>query len=111
MLRIKLMSAAALLAAGLAALTGFLPIRAADGPKKSPSAKTESSAEPIGCAALLTPERFEQLEKLMKPATGESRWEGIPWLLDLHEARKKAAAEGKPILLWSAGGCLPIGGC
>jgi hypothetical protein len=62
-------------------------------------------------AELLTPQRFAQLEKLIRPAPGESRWEEIPWLLNVYEARKKAAEEGKPIFLWSAGGGPPIGGC
>jgi hypothetical protein len=49
--------------------------------------------------------------KLIKPAPGESKWAELPWLLDVYQARKKAAAEGKPILIWSAGGGPPIGGC
>ena len=27
-----------------------------------------------------------------------------PWLIDVHEARKKAAAEGKPLFVYSGGG-------
>ncbi len=54
---------------------------------------------------------FETLRNLIRPGEGESRWEQIPWLLSLYEARRRAAAEGKPILLWSAGGCCPLGGC
>jgi hypothetical protein len=60
---------------------------------------------------LLTAERFAQLGKLIRPLPGESRWEEIPWLLSVYDARKKAAAEGKPIFVWSAGGGPPLGGC
>jgi hypothetical protein len=62
-------------------------------------------------APLLTAERFAQLDKLIRPSPGESRWEEIPWLLSVYDARKKAAEEGKPILMWSAAGAPPIGGC
>lgn len=51
------------------------------------------------------------LRNLIRPQKGESRWREIDWLTSIHEARVKAAAEGKPILLWSAGGAPPLGGC
>jgi hypothetical protein len=35
----------------------------------------------------------------------------VPWLIDLHEARLKAAAEGKPIFVTSGGGATAIGPC
>ena len=54
---------------------------------------------------------FERLQQLIKPAWDESRWLGMNWLTDIWEARQKAAAEGKPILLWSGGGVPPLGGC
>lgn len=56
----------------------------------------------------------EQLAKtlaLIKPQPGESKWTEIPWLLSVHDARVKAAAEGKPIFIWSSGGALPLGTC
>jgi len=62
-------------------------------------------------AQLLMPERFAELDKLIKPAPGESRWEELPWLVSVYDARKKAAEEGKPIFLWSGGGAPPLGGC
>lgn len=62
-------------------------------------------------ARLLTPEQFEKWSRLIKPMPGESRWEEIPWLLSVYDARKKAAEEGKPIFLWSGGGAPPLGGC
>jgi len=50
------------------------------------------------------PEQFDKLLALIKPQTGEEKWQQIPWMVDLWAARKKAAAEGKPILLWEMDG-------
>lgn len=54
---------------------------------------------------------FARLRALIRPQEGESNWRRVDWLTSLHEARVKAAAEGKPILLWSGGGAPPLGGC
>ena len=54
---------------------------------------------------------FDKLRDLIRPQAGESNWRRIDWLTSLYEARVKAAAEGKPILLWSGGGAPPLGGC
>jgi hypothetical protein len=54
---------------------------------------------------------FDKLRALIRPQEGESNWRRVDWLTSLHEARVKAAAEGKPILLWSGGGAPPLGGC
>lgn len=51
-----------------------------------------------------TPERFAALQALIKPGPGEDKWQQIPWLSSLWEARKQAAARGKPILLWEMDG-------
>jgi hypothetical protein len=56
-------------------------------------------------------EQFDKLHKMIKPQAGESRFNELPWLLSIHEARVKAAAEGKPILVWSGAGGAPIGVC
>lgn len=56
-------------------------------------------------------EQFGKLHKLIKPQPGELRFHEIPWLIDVWEARKKAAAEGKPILAWSGAGGAPLGVC
>lgn len=55
--------------------------------------------------------QFQALRELIRPHTGESRWRQVKWLTSLQEARVRAAAEGKPILLWSGGGAPPLGGC
>jgi hypothetical protein len=62
-----------------------------------------------GAAEPPPPGDFKQLHLLIKPQPGEARWERVPWINLLWEARLKAAAEGKPIFIWSAGG--PPGGC
>lgn len=49
-------------------------------------------------------EQFTRLHTLLRPHDGEDRWAEIPWLTSLWEARKRAAAEGKPILLWEMDG-------
>jgi hypothetical protein len=50
------------------------------------------------------PGQFEKLHRLIKPHTGEQKWEQVPWLADLWEARRRAAEQGKPILLWEMDG-------
>jgi hypothetical protein len=55
-------------------------------------------------AEQLTAERFDELRKLIKPAADEDKWDQVPWLISLWEARREAAARGKPILLWEMDG-------
>jgi len=57
----------------------------------------------------LSPARFQEIHDLIKPGHGEARWAEIPWMACLWEARKKAAAEGKPLLLWMATEGNPVG--
>jgi hypothetical protein len=59
---------------------------------------TAPAAEPI------RPDQFDKLRALIKPDAGEDRWAQIPWLTDLWQARKLAAQQGKPILLWEMDG-------
>jgi hypothetical protein len=59
----------------------------------------------------LATETFAQLRQQIRPQPDESRWLEVPWLLDLHEARQKAAAEGKPLFVYSGGGATGIGPC
>src|SRR5262245_24966954 len=87
------------------------------------SLKSKSTLAAIACLALsmpvgaqepkekapapITPEQFEKVHGLLKPHPGESRWREIPWLTSLCEARRKAAAEGKPIVVWTGSGGAP----
>ncbi|MEX0715524.1 MAG: hypothetical protein WD066_03010 [Planctomycetaceae bacterium] len=66
-----------------------------------------ASAEPKP----IPPEQFESLKKRIQPQPGENRFWEIPWLVSIHEARVKAAAEGKPIYVWSGSQGAPITGC
>lgn len=59
----------------------------------------------------LNADSFPQLNKQIRPQPGESRWLEVPWLIDVHEARQKAAAEGKPLFVYSGGGAIGIGAC
>ena len=52
----------------------------------------------------IKPDQFAKLHALIKPHADEEKFMKIPWMTDLWEARKKAAAEGKPILLWEMDG-------
>ena len=62
-----------------------------------------------GCLAApaagpIDPAEFGRLHGLIKPAASEASWARVPWRTNLWEARQKAAAEGKPILLWEMDG-------
>jgi hypothetical protein len=71
----------------------------------------------LGCAAVLLGssnvlhgdepiprDQFGKLHALIKPKASEESWTKIPWLTSLWEARLRAAADGKPILLWEMDG-------
>lgn len=47
---------------------------------------------------------LETLQALVLPSTEESSWLNIPWHANLWDARRRAAREGKPILLWEMDG-------
>jgi hypothetical protein len=78
-------------------LIAFLPLTVLGRDREAPAAVPD--------------DQFVKLLALIKPQPDELRFQQIPWLLDVWEARKKAAAEGKPILVWSGAGGAPIGVC
>jgi hypothetical protein len=51
-----------------------------------------------------TADNFAKWQAFLRPRPDEEKWLQIPWLTDLWQARTKAAAEGKPILLWEMDG-------
>ena len=55
----------------------------------------------------VSPATFDKLHALIKPDPKTS-FENVPWMTSLWQARRKAAAEDKPIVLW-AGDPLPLG--
>jgi len=57
-------------------------------------------------------ESVEKLHALIRPAEQEAPWADIPWMPSLWQARERAAREGKPLLIWGAGGGgHPLGLC
>ena len=52
---------------------------------------------------------FQRLHALTKPQRGESPWREIDWLTNVTDARNKAAAEGKPIVIFTAADGSPLG--
>jgi hypothetical protein len=55
-------------------------------------------------------QELDELHKLVRPQPDEWKWARIPWMGDLAEARKKGAAEGKPLYVWTMAG-EPLGQC
>ena len=55
----------------------------------------------------IPPDRFRSLHEMIKPQPGESRFREIPWLLNLDDALRQGAREGKPILVWCGAGGAP----
>ena len=55
---------------------------------------------------------LEQLQRLIAPGPDDSQWMQVPWMpsSNIYAARKKAAEEGKPLLLWYMAG-EPLGTC
>lgn len=94
LLRAQFRTASSLMIAGL-----LLPVGAL--------AQDKNLAEP----AAIPEEQFARLHALIKPQAGELRFHEIPWLLSVWEARRQAAREGKPILVWSGSGGAPLGVC
>ena len=68
-------------------------------------------AQPAPDGVKLDAATFPQLHKQIRPQPGESLWLELPWLIDLHAARQKAAEEGKPLFVLSGGGATGIGAC
>jgi hypothetical protein len=63
-----------------------------------PLVATASAAPP------LTDADAAKLRKVIRPLDGEDPFATIPWETNLWDARVKAAAAGKPILLWEMDG-------
>jgi hypothetical protein len=69
-----------------------------------------SSIIPFLGAGQTPPEQLEPLHALIRPQGSEYAWyEEIPWLTSIQEALEKAAAEGKPILVWTSADGQPCG--
>ena len=75
--------------------------------------KTPASAAPASKLDL-TPESFPALWSLVRPQDSEWRHLTVEWLTDVIAARRKAAAEDKPLVVLYTGGAgynEPLGVC
>lgn len=52
----------------------------------------------------LDPKKLDAIREIIRPTQRELKWSAIPWMTSLWEARRRAAAEDKPILLWEMDG-------
>lgn len=51
---------------------------------------------------------FDRLLAAIKPQQGESPWREIPWLTNVTEARRKASADNKPLVIFTAADGSPL---
>ena len=56
----------------------------------------------------ISPADFERLLAAIKPQQGESPWREIAWLTNVTEARRKASAENKPLVIFTAADGSPL---
>ena len=68
----------------------------------STSARSDDRVPPITAAD------FERLLADIKPQQGESPWRAIPWLTNVTDARRKASAENKPLVIFTAADGSPL---
>ena len=75
----------------------------AQGPSPQEQAKKSTKA--------ISSDQFDKLFTMIRPQAelGETKWTEIPWLTNTLEARRKASAEDKPIIVWTMSAC-PLGG-
>jgi hypothetical protein len=60
----------------------------------------------------IAPIAASDLDRLMseiRPQPGESPWREIPWLTSITEARQRAVAEDKPLVIFTAADGSPLG--
>ena len=71
-----------------------------------------SSAAAVDAVADEIPEiPRDDLARLLgqiKPQPGESPWREVPWVTNVTEARRRAIAEGKPIVIFTAADGSPL---
>jgi hypothetical protein len=79
-----------------------------------PAAAAPADKGPRPSKLDLTPETFTAFRDLVRPADNEWRHLKVRWLTDVVAARKKAAREDKPIVIFRTGGAGyndPMGVC
>jgi hypothetical protein len=53
---------------------------------------------------LPSPAELTRLAKIIKPSAAANKWQQIPWLMDVNEARRLATKEKRPLFLWTVFG-------
>jgi hypothetical protein len=103
------------LGVALAAGAGSLPYQVqAAGEEKPTVAAAPAAKGPRASKLDLTPQTFATFRDLVRPADNEWRHLKVKWLTDIVAARKKAAREDRPILIFRTGGAGyndPMGVC
>jgi len=56
----------------------------------------------------IKPDDFARLQGEIRPRPDESPWRDIDWMTSIRGARQRAAAEGKPILVFTAADGSPL---
>jgi hypothetical protein len=56
----------------------------------------------------IAPADFQRLRDEIRPQAGESPWRDIEWWTSIRGARQKAAAEGKPLVVFTAADGSPL---
>jgi hypothetical protein len=51
---------------------------------------------------------FQRLYAAIKPYRGESPWREIPWVTNISEARRRAVAEDRPLVIFTAADGSPL---
>lgn len=54
------------------------------------------------------PDDFARLQAAIRPQADESPWRDIDWMTSIRGARQRAAAEGKPVLVFTAADGSPL---
>ena len=57
----------------------------------------------------IKPDDFKRLQQAIRPQPDESPWREIDWMTSIRGARERAAAEGKPVLVFTAADGSPLG--
>ena len=65
------------------------------------------AAAPQG-APEIAADDFKRLFDQIRPQAGESPWRDIEWMTSIRGARQKAAAEGKPVVVFTAADGSPL---
>ena len=56
----------------------------------------------------IRPDDFARLQAAIRPEPDESPWRDVDWMTSILGARQRAAAEGKPVLVFTAADGSPL---